>query len=396
MSGPAPNARARRIEESPTLAIIGRAARLRAEGKDVIALGAGEPDFPTPEPIAQAGIAAIQQGRTRYTAAAGTAELRQAGADWFRATYGLPFTADEVLVTAGAKPALHMALSTVVEKGDRVLVLAPYWVSYPALVTMADGEPVVLPPVPEDGFVHRAEAIDAAAARTGARGILLNFPNNPSGACASRAQIEAIVQVCRARDLWILSDEIYGLLRYDDQGHTSPAAVPGGRERTMVVNGFTKSHTMTGWRIGFLAGPKPVIAAAARIQSQVLGNACTISQEAALHGCRHPLPDEVARRVQAFDERRRYLVEECNRIDGLRLLPPQGAFYALVDVRQWCERLRCDDVGLAERLLEQQLVAGVPGAAFGIPGFLRFSYAASLDELRRAVERLRAFGKAIR
>jgi aspartate aminotransferase len=395
MSGPVPNARARRIEESPTLAIIGRAAKLRAEGKDVIALGAGEPDFPTPTPIAEAGVAAIRGGRTRYTAAAGTAELRQAGARWFASTYGIGFTADEVLVTAGAKPALHMALNTVVEKGDRVLILAPYWVSYPALVTMADGEPVILPPVPEQGFVHAAEAIDAAAARTGAKGLLVNFPNNPSGACASRAQVEAIVQVCRERGMWILSDEIYGLLRYGGSTHTSPAAVPAGRERTMVVNGFTKSHTMTGWRIGFLAGPQPLIAAAARIQSQVLGNACTISQEAALHGCQHPLSEEVARRVQAFDDRRRYLVEELNRIDGLRLRPPEGAFYALVDVRSWCERLRCDDIGLAERLLEQKLLAGVPGSAFGIPGFVRFSYAASLDELRRAVERLQDFRRSL-
>lgn len=396
MTGPAPNARSRRIEESPTLAVIARAAKLRSAGKDVIALGAGEPDFPTPQPIAEAGIRAIQQGKTRYTPAAGTAELRQAGADWFRTAYGLTFTADQVIATAGAKPALHMALNTVVEKGDRVLILAPYWVSYPALVRMADGEPVILDPVPDDGFVHRAEVVDAAAGKHDARGILLNFPNNPSGACASRAQVEAIVAVCNRRNLWILSDEIYGQLRYEGVPHTSPAALPGGAERTMVVNGGTKSHTMTGWRISFLAGPRPVIEAAARIQSQVLGNPCTISQEAALQLCRTPLQEEVTRRLTAFDERRRYLVTEINRIDGLKLLPPQGAFYALVDVRAWCKQLQCDDLGLAEHLLEQQLLAGVPGSAFGIPGFLRFSYAASLDELRRAVERLQAFGKGMR
>lgn len=379
------------MAESPTLAIMAQAARLRAEGKDVVGLGAGEPDAPTPRPIAEAGVRAIQDGRTRYTPAAGLAELRQAGADWFRATYGLEFAVDQVMATAGAKPALHMALLTVVEPGDRVLVLAPYWVSYPALIRMADGEPVILPPAVEHGFVHRPADLDAAVERSGARGILMNFPNNPSGACPTRAQMAALVAVAQRRGLWILSDEIYGQLRYDDAEHVSPASVPGGRERTMVVNGGTKSHSLTGWRIGFLAGPADVIGAAAKIQSQVLGNPCTISQAAALQLCAGPMPEEVARRVAAFDERRRFLVEQINRIDGLALTPPQGAFYALVDARRLCQRRGCDDEALAAALLTEQLVAGVPGSAFGIPGFLRFSYAAPMAELRKAIPRLAAF-----
>jgi aspartate aminotransferase len=393
MAGPVPNQRSTRVEESPTLAISARAAQLRGQGKDVISLGVGEPEFPTPAPIAAAGVEAIRSGRTRYTPAAGTPELRQAGAAWFRAAFGLDYAPEEVMATAGAKPALHMALHTVVEKGDRVLILAPYWVSYPALVRMADGEPVVIGPAPEDGFVHRPEAIDAAAARTSAKGLLLNFPNNPSGACPTRAQMEAIVGVCRRRGLWILSDEIYALLCYDGAAHVSPASVPHGRERTMVVNAGTKSHSLTGWRIGFLAGPRAVIDAASRIQSQVLGNPCTISQEAALQQCRSPMPEEVARRLQAFDERRRFLVEQVNRIPGLSLLPPKGAFYALVDARELCERRGCDDVELSERLLEEQLLASVPGTAFGIPGFVRLSYAASMDELREGMRRLGAFAE---
>jgi aspartate aminotransferase len=391
MPGPVPNARSRRIEESVTLAIAARALTLRAAGKDVVSLGAGEPDFPTPEPIAAAGIAAIQRGSYRYTAPSGMPALRAAGARWLGDAFDLAYAANEVMVTAGAKPALHMGLDAIVENGDRVLILAPYWVSYPALVQMAGGEPVILPPVPEQRFVHDTAEIDAAARAHQAKGMILNFPNNPSGAVPTRAEIEAIVDVARRRDMWIVSDEIYALLCYDGARHVSPAGVPGGRERTLVVAGFTKSHTLTGWRVGFLAGPKDVIAAAGRIQSQVLGNPCTISQEAALVACAEPPTREAELRLPAFDQRRQYLIRELNAIDGLSLLPPRGAFYALVDARPLCARLGADDVQLCERLLEQQLLAAVPGSAFGVPGFVRFSYAASMQDLETAVRRLHAF-----
>jgi aspartate aminotransferase len=391
MAGPVPNARSRRIEESVTLAIAARAAKLKAAGRDVVSLGAGEPDFPTPESIARAGAEAIEQGRYRYTAASGVPELRAGGAAWFESTFGLDYTPDEVMVTAGAKPALHMALDTIVEPGDRVLVLAPYWVSYPALVRMAGGEPVILEQVPEQGFVHAAAAIDAAVRRHAVRGIVTNFPNNPSGAVPTREQMQALVKVAAAHDLWIVSDEIYALLRYDGAEHVSPAMVPGGRQRTLIVNGFTKSHTLTGWRIGFLAGPAAVIEAASRIQSQVLGNPCTISQHAALAACAEPPFAEVERRLPALDERRRFLCEQIPRLPGLALHPPRGAFYALVDARQLCWDRGLDDLQLCEQLLEEQLLAIVPGSAFGAPGFVRLSYAASMDDLRRAVARLRAF-----
>lgn len=367
---------------------------MRAQGRDVVSLGAGEPDFATPAPIAQAGIRAIEQGNTRYTPAPGVPELRAAGARWLQSTFGLAYTADEVMVSAGAKAALHMALEAIVEPGDVVLILAPYWVSYPALVTMADGTPVVVPAVPDQGFVHDAATIDAAIRRHRAKGLLLNFPNNPSGTVPTRAQLQAIVDVCRQHDLWIVSDEIYATLLYDDAAHVSPAALPGGRERTVVVNGFTKSHTLTGWRTSFLAGPRAVVDACCRIQSQVLGNPCTISQAATLAACELALPEEQERRMRAFDERRRYLVAEINRIPGLRLATPRGAFYALVDARAWCRERGLDDAAICERLLEEHLLAAVPGSAFAIPGFLRLSYAAAMDQLRSAVARLRAFAEA--
>ncbi|MBX3462033.1 MAG: pyridoxal phosphate-dependent aminotransferase [Planctomycetes bacterium] len=394
MAGPVPNARSRRIEESATLAITARAAAMKRRGLDVVSLGAGEPDFPTPGPIAAAGIRAIEQGKTRYTAAAGLPELRTAGADWLRATFGLDHGPAEVMVCAGAKAALHMALDATVEPGDRVLILAPYWVSYPALVTMADGVPVVVPPVPERGFVHDADTIAAAARQHGARGLILNYPNNPSGAVPTRAQLQAIVDAARAHDLWLLSDEIYGSLLYDGAEHVSPATLPGGRERTMVVSGFTKSHTMTGWRTSFLAAPQAVIDACSRIQSQVLGNPCTISQEAMLEACRTPLPAEHAARMQAFGERRAFLLEALAGVPGLALEPPRGAFYALVDARELGRRRGLDDVAMAEQLLERHLLAVVPGSAFAIPGFLRLSYAVSMPELQQAVTRLRDFAEA--
>lgn len=391
MSALRPCARARAIQESATLAVTAKVAELKRQGKDVISLGAGEPDFPTPPPIAEAGVKAIQTGNTRYTAATGTAELRAAGAQWLTKQLGVAFAADEVIVTAGAKPALHMALMTLVERGDKVMIPSPYWVSYPDLVRIADGVPVELPAQPDQAFLPTGKQIDAWSKQHQAKGLILNYPNNPSGANPTRAQMAEIVAAAAANDLWILSDEIYFALLYDGATHVSPASVPGGRERTVVVSGGTKSHSLTGWRVGFLAAPAHIVATAGRVQSQVIGNPCTISQEAALAACRWDASTEIQKRVKAFDERRRYLVRELNEIPGLKLAPPKGAFYALVDVRELCKRAQCTDQQIAARLLEEHLLAVMPGSAFAIPGFIRLSYAASLQDLGKAVERIRAF-----
>ncbi len=393
MTGLEPNARSRRIEESATLAIAAEANRLKAAGEDVVSLGAGEPDFPAPAPITRAGVEAIEQHNYRYTATSGTPALRAAGAAWLRDTFGLDYDAAEVMVTAGAKGALHMALDTIVEPGDRVLVLAPCWVSYPALITMAGGEPVVVDAMPERGFVHDAETLARAAEQHGAKGVILNTPNNPSGAVASRADVQALVDLCAARDMWIISDEIYATLLYDGAEHTSPAKVRGGKDRTVVVNGFTKSHTMTGWRTSFMAGPAELIAAAGRIQSQLLGNPCTISQAAMLRACEQPLTEDQAQRMQAFAARRAFLLERVNAIEGMTLAPPSGAFYALIDVRPLCEQRGVDDLTVCRELLSQHLLALVPGSAFAAPGFVRASYAASMEQLEKAVARLEAWAQ---
>ena len=275
--------------------------------------------------------------------------------------------------------------------GDHVLLPTPYWPSYPEIVRLWGGEPVDVPVGADQGFVPNGPQIEEAARRHGATGLLINFPNNPSGAVPTREQVEQIVDAALAAGMWILSDEIYARLIYDGNPHVSPAQFERARDHVLVVNGGTKSHSMTGWRIGFLAGPPQIVAAASRIQSQAAGNPCTISQIAAMAMCEEDDDTEFERRLAAFDERRRYLMKEINATEELGLDLPHGAFYALVDVRQACSRLDCDDAQLADRLLTEGLVATVPGSAFAAPGFIRLSYAASMQDLETAVQRIRSF-----
>lgn len=386
-----PNLRSQSLTESVTLAIAGKAKKLKADGVDVVSLSAGEPDFGTIESVAQAGVEAIRGGQTRYTAAAGTPELRAAGAAWFQSEYGLDYTTTQVMATAGVKPALHMALMAILEPGDTVLLPAPYWVSYPSLVEIAGGRSVGVPAVPDQAFVHTGEQILAAAREQNAKGVILNYPNNPTGAVPTAAQIKDLVDAAVEADLWIISDEIYAKITYDGAECLSPASL--APERTLVVNGGSKSHSLTGWRIGFLAGPADIIAAAAKMQSQAIGNPCSVSQAAGLVAAAGDHRAEVARRVAAFDERRRYLVAALNEIDGVSAQMPLGAFYVMADARQLCERLGIDDVELCSRLLDQAGLALVPGQPFAAPGFVRLSYAASMDDLKDAVARLARFAE---
>lgn len=385
------SARARAITDSITLAIMARAQSMKAQGVDVVSLAAGEPDFPSPDEVREAGIQAIRDGQTRYTSAVGMPDVRAAGARWLKRVFGLDYEAENVIVTAGAKPALMLGLMAICGDGDRVLLPAPFWPSYVDIVKLAGGVPVIVDAVPEQEFVHSGEQIARAARQAEAKGIVLNYPNNPSGAVPTHAQVEEIVAAALDAGLWILSDEIYARLIYDGREHHSPARCKNAFERVLVVNGGTKSHSMTGWRIGFLAGPRHVVDAAGRIQSQAIGNACTISQRAVLAVCNAPDDIGLRERLRAFDERRRWVVQAVNRIPGLELDAPHGAFYALIDARAVCRRLGCDDVEFAERLLTTAKVALIPGSPFAIPGFIRLSYAASLKELEEGVRRIAAF-----
>ncbi|MBI5852751.1 MAG: pyridoxal phosphate-dependent aminotransferase [Planctomycetes bacterium] len=385
------SARARAITDSITLAITARAQTMKAQGVDVVSLAAGEPDFASPDAVREAGIKAIRDGQTRYTAATGMPDVRAAGASWLSRVFGLNYAAGDVIVTAGAKPALMLGLMAICGDGDRVLLPAPFWPSYVDIVKLALGVPVIVPAVPEQDFVHAGAQIVRAARDAKAKGIVLNYPNNPSGAVPTRAQVEELVAAALEAGLWIVSDEIYARLIYDGREHFSPARCSGAAERVLVVNGGTKSHSMTGWRIGFLAGPRHVVDAAGRIQSQAIGNACTISQRAVLAVCNESDDAELRARLRAFDERRRWVVQAVNQIPGLTLATPHGAFYALIDARPVCRRLGYDDVELAERLLSDAKVALIPGGPFAIPGFIRLSYAASMKELEEGVRRIAAF-----
>lgn len=369
---------------------------MQAAGTDVVSLSAGEPDFPTPSYVAAAGIRAIETGTTRYTATSGRPDVRRAARAWWQRVYGVDLAADELIVTAGAKPALLMALLSLVDDGDRVLIPAPMWVSYPDLVGVAGGVPVAIAPAPERGFVLDPDTLRAQAEAHGASGIILNYPNNPSGAVASPAQMEALLRAAVDCGLWVLSDEIYGTLVYDGAEFRSAGSFAFAREHVLLVGGGTKSHTLTGWRIGFLAGPADIVAAAGRVQSQVLGNPCTISQEAVLAMCTTDDSAAQAERRAAFDARRRWVLQHVATIPGWSLrATPRGAFYALFDVGALCARLGTDDLGLARRLLDEAHVALVPGTAFGIPGFIRLSYAASFEQLQAGAQRIAAFTERV-
>ncbi|PIE23915.1 MAG: aspartate aminotransferase [Planctomycetota bacterium] len=378
------------ISESTTLAITARAAKLRSEGRDVISLSAGEPDFQTPEIPSQGGIRAIKTGKTKYTAAAGLPLLRAAVARSLARDFGMKYSREEICITAGTKPAIHLSLLSLLEKGDRVIVMAPYWVSYPDLVRLAGGVPLLLQGHEEDDFLPD-EAEIAKLFEEGASGIILNSPCNPTGTVWPRERIASLVQLCEKHDAWILSDEIYGQILYDDAEHVSPAQLPGGRERTVVLNGFSKSFSMTGWRIGYLAAPENLTQSVIRAQSQMIGNPCTPSQHAALAALSEDSQASRLEMVEAFAERRAYMLDAIPKLPGFTLRAPEGAFYLFPGVQGALQKLGIDDVEFAKRLLDEALLAVVPGSAFGLPGHLRVSFASSIDDLQHAVERIESF-----
>jgi aspartate aminotransferase len=378
--------------ESQTLAIAARAKALARAGHDVVSLAVGEPDFATPQCVCDAAVAAIAQGKTRYTESSGIPELRRAVAEKFRRENQLPFASeDSVLVSCGAKHSIMNALHAICNPGDRVIIVAPYWVSYPAMVTLAGAEPIVVETTPEDGFRlcpdRLRQQLDERVAC-----VILNSPCNPTGAMYTREQLDELAAVLAEHDCYIISDEIYEKLAYTTP-HVSIGAIASVADRTITVNGCSKAYAMTGWRIGFMTGPRAVIEQAAKVQSQDTSNPTTIAQYAALAALECAEPD-VARMRERFAERRRLLLELLARVLLVRAYPPDGAFYVWLDVRP----LLGDQMSshqLATRLLEELFVATVPGEAFGMNGYLRLSFATSEDNLARAVERLRRLVETI-
>ena len=386
-----------RVKPSPTIAVTSLARELRRKGRDVVGLGAGEPDFDTPDHIKEAAIEAIRRGETKYTAVDGTPELKQAVCEKFRRENGLEFSPEEITVGAGGKQVIYNAILATVDPGDRVVIPAPYWVSYPDIVLLAGGEPVIVPCPAERGFKLSPEALDEALA-PGAKWLILNSPSNPTGAAYTREELAALAEVLRRHpDVWVLSDDIYEHLVYDGFTFTTILQVaPDLRERTLTVNGVSKAYAMTGWRIGYGAGPKPLVRAMATIQSQSTTNPCSISQAAAVAALTGPR-DFLAEWRRVFEERRDLVVEMLNAAPGLSCPKPQGAFYVYPSCAGVIGRRTPDGqvIGSSEDfarlLLERKGVAVVHGAAFGLDPHFRVSYATSTELLREACRRIQEF-----
>jgi len=379
------------VRPSPTMAVTALAAELRAAGRDMIGLGAGEPDFDTPEHIREAAIDAIRAGRTRYTAVDGIAELREAVTEKFRRDNGLEYAPDQVIVSGGAKQLCYNVCQALLNPGDEAIIQAPYWVSYPDMVRLAAAEPVIVQTELASGFRMRPEQLDAALTpRT--RLLILNSPGNPSGAGYSGAELAALGEVLAAYpDVLVATDEIYEHIWWAEESFVSFAeACPQLFERTLTINGVSKCYAMTGWRIGYAAGPATVMGAMRKLQSQSTSNACTVSQYAALaaltgdQGC-------VAEMNRAFRQRHDFVVAALNAIDGIRCRPGEGTFYAFADAREAIRRLGlADDTDLCQMLLNEAGVAVVPGSAFGTPGHFRLSFACGLETLQDAMTRLQS------
>ena len=381
--------RVKQIGMSPTLHIAALAGELKRQGHDVLDFSAGQPDFPTPESVKQAGVSAIENNHTRYTANSGMQELREAIVQRIRRDHDLNYDAGQVLVSPGAKASLYFACMTLIEPGDEVIVPSPYWVTYPEQIRLAGGTPVFVPCRGEDGFRLDPERL-ATAITTRTKALILNDPSNPTGASYSEEQLRPLAELCEAHSLWIVSDEIYSRLLYDGRRFVSIATLGDSiRERTVMINGMSKAWSMTGWRVGWTAAAKSVIDGMAKLQSHSTSSVTTISQFASVEALNH-CDQEIARRVEAFQQRRDRIVERLRRIDGVRCTVPEGAFYVLPDCSGRLNGMHgvADGVELAEFLLERARVAVVPGEAFGAVNHLRLSYAVSLDGVDEGMDRI--------
>jgi aspartate aminotransferase len=387
--------RVQAIKPSPTLAVTARAARLKAEGKDIIGLGAGEPDFDTPQHIKDAAVAAIGRGFTKYTAVGGTPSLKNAVVAKFKRENGFDYTPAQILVSSGGKQSFFNLVLSVIDPGDEVIIPAPYWVSYPDIVLIAEGKPVIIEAGIEQHFKITPAQLEAAITpRT--RMFVINSPSNPSGAVYTLDELKALGEVLLKHPrVLVATDDMYEhILLAGGKFVNILNASPALYERTIVLNGVSKAYAMTGWRIGYCGGPATIVSAMEKIQSQSTSNPTSISQvaaEAALNGdqsCIKPM-------VDAFRERNSFVTEALNAIPGVKCLLSQGAFYAFADAREAAARLRgsgrlneANDLALSEYLLDRGGVAVVPGSAFGSEGYMRLSFATSMDNLKKALERM--------
>ena len=384
------SARAAQLSPSLTLSIDSKAKAMKAEGIDVCGFGAGEPDFDTPEHIKAACIAALEAGFTKYTPSAGLPELRQAIAEKLEADNQISYRPSQIVVSSGAKHSCYNAILATCQPGDEVLIPSPYWVSYPDMVRLAGAEPVIVQTTERNGWKMRASDFEnAMTPRT--KMLILNSPGNPTGSVYTREELEGIVEVAAEEDIYILSDEIYEKLVYDDAKHVSVASLsPEAYGLTITVNGFSKAYAMTGWRLGYMAAPEAVAKAVDNIQSHSTSNPCSFAQKgavAALKGDQQTLADM----RDEFSMRRDYMFDRITKIPNITAVKPQGAFYILVNISQ----LGLSSQNFSDRLLSKANVAVVPGAAFGDDRTVRLSYATSIDVIKKGLDRFQDFCRTL-
>ena len=390
----------KRIKPSPTIAVTQKARELKASGKDIIGLGAGEPDFDTPDNIKQAAIQAIKDGDTKYTAVDGTPALKDAIVKKFKRENNLEYQTDQITVGAGGKHVIYNAMMATLNEGDEVVVPAPYWVSYPDMVLLAGGKPIILECNEKQGFKINPSVLEKTITKK-TKWIILNSPSNPTGACYSEKDIREIAQVLEKHPhVYILSDDIYEHVTYEGFKFFTIAQIEGLKDRVLTMNGVSKAYSMTGWRIGYAAGPKEIIKAIAKIQSQSTTNPSSISQAAAVEAL-NGTQDFIKERAISFQERRDYVVKALNKIEGLECLNPDGAFYVFPSCKELIGKKDSKgkkletDTDFVQSLLENSDVAVVQGSAFGLDGFFRISYATSMKNLEKALEKISSFCKSL-
>ncbi len=391
----------KRIKPSPTIAVTQKAKELKAAGKDVIGLGAGEPDFDTPDNIKKAAIDAIQSGDTKYTAVDGTKDLKEAIVKKFKRENNLNYTIDQITVGAGGKHVIYNLMMATLNKGDEVIIPAPYWVSYPDIVLLAGANPIVIECSEDQGFKLSAKDLEAKITNN-TKWLILNSPSNPTGACYSEQEIKNLSQVLKRNPhVNILSDDIYEHITYDDFKFFTIAQIPEIKNKVITMNGVSKSYAMTGWRIGYAAGDKDIIKAIAKIQSQSTTNPSSISQAAAVEAL-NGKQDFIPLRAKAFQERRDFVVNSLNAIEGISCLKPEGAFYVfpnckgLIGKKDKSGKKITNDTDFVQSLLENNDVAVVQGSAFGLEGFFRISYATSMKKLEIAMKRIKSFCESLK
>ena len=385
--------RVNRIDVSQTLVVLQEAERLKAQGIDVVDFGPGEPDFPTPDHIKRAAIKALDENRTKYTPAPGTAALRQAICEWHAAQLGSSFQPAECIASVGGKHAIFNALCSLINSGDEVIIPSPYWTSYPDMVKYAGGTPVIVHMPAEDEFRLWASQVEKAITpRT--RMVIVNSPSNPTGAVIPPDEFAAIMDVARRHGIWLMADECYSHFTYGDARPFSIASLPGAKDQLIIAGSLSKTFAMTGWRLGYALAPKALVGAMTKLQSQSTSNPNSITQYAAVEALRGPM-DSVGVMLAEYARRRERILAGVRTIPGITCTAPQGAFYIFPNVSAHLHAGMPDTAATARQLLEREHVAVVPGEAFGAPGYMRISYAASMERIEEGLRRFaRFFGRA--